>query len=186
MVAGMRRVVVVDYDPEWPRVFEVLRAGVWEAVRDLADGIEHIGSTSVPSLAAKPIIDMAIIVASADKVAPAIERLAGIGYVHRGNLGIEDREAFHNPPGLPAHHLYLCPSGSLGLINPLKLRDYLRKHPHAAAAYGRLKKSLAAQFPEDIDSYVSGKTDFILEILREVGFSSEQLDSIERANRKPA
>jgi GrpB-like predicted nucleotidyltransferase (UPF0157 family) len=185
MSPEMRRVVVVDYDPEWPRVFEALRAGVWEAVRDSAVGIEHIGSTSVPGLAAKPIIDMAIIVASADQVPLVINRLAGIGYVHRGNLGIEDREAFHNPPGLPPHHLYLCPSGSLGLINPLNLRDYLRKHPQAAAAYGKLKQSLAAQFPEDIDSYVSGKTDFILEVLREAGFSTKQLETIARANRKP-
>jgi GrpB-like predicted nucleotidyltransferase (UPF0157 family) len=89
MSPEMRRVVVVDYDPEWPRVFEALRAGVWEAVRDSAVGIEHIGSTSVPGLAAKPIIDMAIIVASADQVPLVINRLAGIGYVHRGNLGIE-------------------------------------------------------------------------------------------------
>jgi GrpB-like predicted nucleotidyltransferase (UPF0157 family) len=71
------------------------------------------------------------------------------------------------------------------LINPLNLRDYLRKHPQAAAAYGKLKESLAAQFPEDIDSYVSGKTDFILEVLREAGFSTKQLETIARANRKP-
>jgi len=185
MPSEMRRVVVVDYDPEWPEIFEALRARVWEAVGDFAAGIDHIGSTSVPGLAAKPIIDMSVVVGSSEYVPLAIERLAGLGYVHRGNLGIEGREAFSNPPGLPAHHLYLCPSGSLGLINPLKLRDYLRVHPEAAAAYGALKKSLASKFPEDIDSYVSGKTDFILKILREIGFSADQLDAIARANGKP-
>jgi GrpB-like predicted nucleotidyltransferase (UPF0157 family) len=158
---------------------------MWETVSDFALGIEHIGSTSVPGLAAKPIIDMSIVIASTEHVLPTVERLATLGYVHQGNLGIEGREAFSNPSGLPAHHLYLCPLGSLGLIDPLKLRDYLRVHPQAAAAYGELKKSLASKFPDDIDSYVSGKTDFILKILREVCLSPGQLEAIARENGKP-
>src|SRR6185436_17206244 len=125
---------------------ESLRRKVWAVVQDLALAIEHVGSTSVPGLAAKPIIDMTVIVRSAD-ITRTIERLATIGYVHRGNLGIEDREAFHNPPQSPAHHLYLCAAGSLGLLNPLALRDYLRIHPDAVRAYGELKKTLAQRFP---------------------------------------
>jgi GrpB-like predicted nucleotidyltransferase (UPF0157 family) len=181
----MPSIVVVDYDPEWPSIFRDLRARVWAAVSDFALAIEHMGSTSVPGLAAKPIIDMSVVVKSAEHVSLAIERLATLGYVHRGNLGIEDREAFWNPPGLPAHHLYVCRAGSLGLRNPLALRDYLCAHPEVAQAYGELKKSLAARFPGDIDSYLDGKTDFIVKILREVGFSPDQLDTIERINRKP-
>jgi GrpB-like predicted nucleotidyltransferase (UPF0157 family) len=182
----MRRIIVVEYDPAWPATFNDLRARVWSVVGDLALAIEHMGSTSVPGLAAKPIIDMTVVVPSADDVPQAIERLATLGYVHRGNLGIEGREAFGNPMELPAHHLYVCPTGSLGLLNPLAVRNYLRTHLEAARAYGDLKKSLAAQFPHDIDSYVSGKTDFILSILREVGFASDQLEAIERMNRKQA
>jgi GrpB-like predicted nucleotidyltransferase (UPF0157 family) len=182
----MRRIVVVDYNPAWPATFDDLRARVWPVVGDFALAIEHLGSTSVPGLAAKPIIDMTVVVSSADDIPRAIERLAPLGYVHRGDLGIESREAFRSPGELPAHHLYVCPAGTLGLLNPLAVRDYLRVHPDVARAYGDLKKSLALDFPNDIDSYVDGKTDLILGILGEVGFSSDQLQAIERMNRKPA
>jgi GrpB-like predicted nucleotidyltransferase (UPF0157 family)/GNAT superfamily N-acetyltransferase len=181
----MARIVVVDYDPAWPATFESLRTKVWAAVHDVAMSIEHVGSTSVPGLAAKPIIDMTVIVPSAADIARTIERLTTIGYLYRGNLGIEGREAFHNPPQSPAHHLYVCPAGSLGLLNPLEFRDYLRLHPDVAQAYGELKKMLAHRFPNDIDSYSDGKTTMIVGILKELGFSTNQLESIERANRKP-
>lgn len=182
----MRKIAVVDYDPAWAATFDSLRARIWPVVSDIALAIEHLGSTSVPGLAAKPVIDMVVVVPSPDAIPLAIERLATLGYVHRGNLGIEGREAFRCPSGLPAHHLYLCPAGSLGLLNPLAVRDYLRIHPDVARAYDDLKKSLALKYPDDIDSYIDGKTDLILGILREVGFSSEQLAAIERMNRKPA
>ena len=107
-------------------------------------------------------------VPSAIEVPVVIGRLAALGYVHMGNRGIDGREAFkNNPSGLPPHHLYLCPQGSLGLENPLALRDYLRAHPETAQAYGDLKKRLASQFPHDIDSYIDGKTDLILGILQQ-------------------
>ena len=182
---GKRAIVVVDYDPAWPAVFERLCARIWPVVRDVALEIEHLGSTSVPGLAAKPIIDMSLVVASAAEVPLAIERLATMGYEHRGDLGIAGREAFNNPDGLPAHHLYLCSRDSLGLANPLAVRDYLRSHPQTAQEYGDLKKSLAREFPRDIISYVDGKTDLILGILRQRGFSPEQLAEVERVNRKP-
>ena|SRR5882724_4051129 len=88
----MRRIIVVEYDPAWPATFDDLRARVWTVVGDLALAIEHIGSTSVPGLAAKPIIDMTVVLPAADDVPQAIERLATLGYVHRGDLGIEGRE----------------------------------------------------------------------------------------------
>jgi GrpB-like predicted nucleotidyltransferase (UPF0157 family) len=182
----MQAIVVVDYDSAWPAAFESLRSRLWPVLRGVALGIEHVGSTSVPGLAAKPIIDMTIVLPSADEVPGAIARLATLGYVHRGDLGITGREAFRAPAQLPAHHLYACPAGTLGLINPVALRDYLRVHPDAARAYGELKKSLAARFPYDVDSYVDGKTGFIVGILREVGFAPDQLAAIERMNRKPA
>jgi GrpB-like predicted nucleotidyltransferase (UPF0157 family) len=128
----MRSIVVVDYDPTWPATFDDLRARVWPIVGDFALAIEHLGSTSVPGLAAKPVIDMAVVVPSVDDISLAIARLATLRYVHRGNLGIEGREAFRSPVELPAHHLYLCPASSLGLLNPLAVRDYLRVHPDVA------------------------------------------------------
>ena len=179
-----RPVVVVDYDERWPALFEELRTRVWPAVADVALRIEHVGSTSVPGLAAKPIIDITIVVAQRDDVAAAIERLTALGYGHRGNLGIQDREAFDEPVGLPRHNLYVCPEGTIGVVNQVAVRDYLRAHPDDARRYGELKKQLAAQFPNDIESYVFGKTDFVLEMLRRAGLTQEQLTSIERVNRR--
>jgi GrpB-like predicted nucleotidyltransferase (UPF0157 family) len=180
----MPSIIVVDYDPAWPVAFERLRATIWPVVSDVALTIEHVGSTSVPGLAAKPIIDMSVVVPTASNIPIAIERLATLGYTHIGNLGVDGREAFSNPDGTRSHHLYLCPRDGLGLANHLAVRHYLRGHPEVAKEYGELKKQLAKGFPEDIDSYIDGKTDLIMRILRAVGVSSDRLDAIERANRK--
>jgi len=179
-----RTVVVVDYDEEWPRRFDDLRARMWPIVADVAVRIEHVGSTSVPGLAAKPIIDITVVVAGRGDVLPTIERLATLGYRHRGNLGIDDREAFDHGSGLPRHNLYVCPEGTSGLVNQLAVREYLRAHPDVACRYGELKKRLASRFPHDVDSYVFGKTDFILDVLRHAGLTEEQVASIERVNRR--
>ena len=181
----MKRVQVIDYDPEWPRIFERVRSYVWPAVRDIALSVEHVGSTSVPGLRAKPVIDACIVVASSKDVPACIERLASIGYVHRGNLGVPEREAFHHPDALPKHHLYLSPRESLSLKNHLGLRDYLRSHPEAAREYGDVKAELARRFPADIDSYIVGKTEFILGILGAIGFSEAELAAIRGINEPP-
>ncbi|MFN0019897.1 MAG: GrpB family protein [Pirellulaceae bacterium] len=182
---NLRPIIIVDdYDPSWPQIFESLRSRVSEVVGDIAISIEHVGSTAVPGLAAKPIIDMGIVVPSQIEVAMAINRLAPLGYVHRGDLGIAGREAFRSPNDLPPHHLYLYIRGNPALANHLAVRDFLRRDPAAASAYGKLKKDLAKTFPGDIDSYIDGKTDFLLAILRQAGLPAEQLDAIEAANRK--
>ena len=93
----MPTVVVVDYDPEWSAVFQGLRSRVWPVVADFATSIEHVGSTAVPGLAAKPIIDLSVVLPSNDEVPLAIERLATLGYLHQGDLGVEGREAFRAP-----------------------------------------------------------------------------------------
>lgn len=183
--SGSNRVLVVDYDPSWPDKFEELRRAVWPAVRDVALAIEHVGSTAVAGLAAKPIIDMDVVVAARDRMPEAIARLGVLGYVHRGNLGIEDREAFTAPVPSPAHHLYVCLQGSAALANHLALRDFLRRDRAAAAEYGRIKKQLAARFPTDMASYIAGKTDYILAVLRRMEFSESTLQSIKEANLTP-
>ena len=179
----MRAIKVVDYDPTWPEMFEVLRSRIHPAVQDIALAIEHVGSTSVPGLAAKPMIDIDIVVLSKAHIPVVIKRLAALGYEHLGDLGIEGRDAFEAPAGSLAHHLYACVQGSLGLENHLAVRGYLRLHPDQANAYGELKKRLAQQFPHDIDSYIAGKTDFILEILRVCDFERSHIESIEQINR---
>jgi GrpB-like predicted nucleotidyltransferase (UPF0157 family) len=182
----MKSIEVVAYDPEWPILFEQLRGQLWTVLHDVALTIEHVGSTSVPGLAAKPIIDISVVVPSERELPLAIAQLATLGYVHRGNLGIEGREAFDRPAGSPRHNLYVCPQGSLGLQNHLAVRDYLRTHPETARAYGALKQQLAERFPHDIERYVDGKTDLILEILRARELAPEDVAAIKRANRATA
>jgi GrpB-like predicted nucleotidyltransferase (UPF0157 family) len=181
-----RRVVrVVPYDPQWPEQFRLLRDHIWPAVNHLATAIEHVGSTSVPGLAAKPVIDMDIVIPSGTALPPMIAALRTLGYEHRGNLGIEDREAFLAAEDRPKHNLYACPSDSLALRNHLSLRDHLRTHPSDAADYARLKIGLAEKFPGDMDRYIEAKTNFILSILARDGFSTGPLESIRRANQAP-
>jgi GrpB-like predicted nucleotidyltransferase (UPF0157 family) len=180
----MNEVIVLDYDPGWPHLFEEIRSTVWDAVSDIAIAIEHVGSTSVPGLAAKPVIDMDVVVAEGD-VATGISRLTGLGYEHRGDLGIADREAFGRPAGSPRHHLYLCPSSSPALANHLAIRDYLRTNLRVASAYGDLKRHLAREFPRDIDGYVEAKTGFLVGVLRKVAFPEDALADIERMNLRP-
>jgi GrpB-like predicted nucleotidyltransferase (UPF0157 family) len=134
-------------------------------------------------MAAKPVIDMDIVVASCAEVPLMVSRLALLGYEHRGNLGIEDREAFLTPKNQPAHHLYVCLQNSLALRNHIGLREHLRAHPSDAAAYSTLKKRLAERFPYERELYMEGKTTFIVSLLQKEGFSAEELDSIRRANQ---
>jgi GrpB-like predicted nucleotidyltransferase (UPF0157 family) len=150
----------------------------------MAVSIEHVGSTSVPGLAAKPIIDLDIVVADRAAVAAAIEVLAGLGYEHLGDLGVKDREAFRRPPGSERHNLYVCPAGGEGLRNHLAVRDHLRSHPGAVAEYAALKQRLAMESP-DIDAYVIAKTDLIISFLRAEGVDDATLASIELANKTP-
>jgi GrpB-like predicted nucleotidyltransferase (UPF0157 family) len=179
----MSRVEVTAYDPEWPRTFERIRAFVWPAVQYAAMSLEHVGSTSVPGLRAKPVIDACIVVASRRDIPHVVKALTNLGYVHRGDLGVPDREAFGHPASLPKHHLYASHRGSLSLKNHLGLRDYLRAHPGAASEYGDLKDTLAKRFAEDVDGYIAGKTDFILGILRNIGLTDEELAAIRGINQ---
>jgi GrpB-like predicted nucleotidyltransferase (UPF0157 family) len=153
-------IVIVDYSPAWPLEFERLRDRAATAVGDIAIAIEHVGSTAVPGLAAKPVIDLVIVV-DAEDVQAAIDRLAVLGYLHQGNLGIEGREAFGVPEGERRHHLYVCPADSEELRAQLAFRDRLRADPALAAEYEALKRELARKFRDDRAAYTDAKAAFI-------------------------
>ena len=174
----MAMIEIKTYDPEWPATFERIRAFVWPHVQHASMALEHVGSTSVPGLSAKPVIDACIVVASRRDIPHVVKALTRIGYVHRGELGVPEREAFQHPASWPKHHLYVSPRGSLSLTNHLGLRDYLRANPDVAREYGELKASLAGKFADDIDAYIAGKTEFILAILRNIGFTEEEVAAI--------
>lgn len=177
-------IVVEDYNPEWKERFNELKQEIWPLVKNWADSIEHVGSTSVEGLAAKPIIDLDIVLDDFSKLKYVIKALESLGYEHRGDLGIKDREAFQKENPKFKHNLYVCLKGSLALNNHLILRDHLRDNPKDRIAYSEKKKQLATEFPEDIDSYLDGKTDLILDILNQYQFDTEELQNIQSVNKK--
>lgn len=176
---------VVAYDPRWPDVFAQIAAPIAQKLQTYAVTIEHIGSTSVPGLAAKPVIDMDIVVQHGADIPTIIAVLATFGYQHRGDLGIAGREAFYAPKNLPTHHLYLGHRDAASIRNHLLVRDYLRQHPQAVTAYAHLKQHLAHTCGDDIDAYVAGKSEFLVEILRSQGMVTDDVDAIISQNQPP-
>jgi GrpB-like predicted nucleotidyltransferase (UPF0157 family) len=159
-------VIVVDYDPAWISAFEKLRGHLAKSLGGLPVAIEHVGSTSIPGAAAKPIIDVDIVVQSKGSVRRAIQLLSKAGYRHLGDLGITGREAFESPAGFPAHHLYVVVAGDSEHVRHLLFRDYVRDHPEEVRKYSDLKKSLAKKYRNNRDAYTEAKTGFVEEILR--------------------
>lgn len=155
----------MDYDASWVTAFEQVRSYVWPAVEYLALAVEHVGSTAVEGLAAKPILDVDVVVAKPKVVSEAISALASIGYVHEGDLGIPGREAFTSPVRLPENHLYLVINDSAPHRDHVDLRDYLRKHPDEARRYAKEKRRLAHLLQTDREAYVSQKAWLVQEML---------------------
>lgn len=165
----MEPVVITEYDDAWPRDFEQLAAPLRDLVRNLRGRVEHIGSTSVPDLAAKPIIDIDVVMPSSAEVPAAIELLRSIGYTYQGDKGIAGREAFVSPEDRLPHHTYVVVEGSEPLIQHVRFRDHLREHPEVAAEYASLKRRLAAVYGSDRLGYTEAKTGFITTVLSGLG-----------------
>ena len=163
--SGDGAVHVAKYDPAWPEQFRLLARRAADALGDVVLAIEHVGSTSVPGLAAKPVIDLDVVVRRED-AARAIDRLADIGYAHRGEQGVPGREVFRPPPGEAKHHLYVCVPESPGLRDHLLFRDYLRAHPDTAREYAALKRALADSHRADRDAYQDARGTFIDAVTR--------------------
>ena len=173
---------IVDYDPVWPARFETLRQLYENILTGVAIlGIEHVGSTSVPGLAAKPLIDIDIVV-TVDQVARAIEAMEQAGFLSLGERGIPDRWALQAPSDLPRTNTYVVVEGSLALRNHLAVRDQLRHEVALRDQYAALKRSIAASV-HDMDQYVKKKSSFLSVVLELAGLTAEERDAIEIANR---
>jgi GrpB-like predicted nucleotidyltransferase (UPF0157 family) len=158
-------IIVTNYDTDWPLLFEEIAQPIRDTLADLGAQVEHVGSTSVPGLAAKPIIDIDVVVASADDVPAAIERLRSLGYLYQGDKGIKGREAFMWPSGARPHHLYIVVQGSQPYLDHIEFRNYLREHPEVASEYTALKTTLAQQHGHDRLGYTAAKTEFVTGVL---------------------
>jgi GrpB-like predicted nucleotidyltransferase (UPF0157 family) len=162
---GGGAIAISDYDPAWSAMFEKERASVQAALRSFVLNIEHIGSTAVPGLAAKPIIDLLVGITDLDQARSCcIEPLLALGYVY-----IPEYESWlpnelffrKGGPGPWTHHVHIMEPRNRRWEHRLLFRDYLRAHPSTAHAYAKLKKNLAAQFGDDIAAYRSAKHEFV-------------------------
>lgn len=175
----MKKVIVVEYDPNWKIEFEKIKDELTHVLKDSVLSIEHVGSTSVEGLAAKPIIDIDIAIKDYNYFETVKNKLESIGYLHEGDLGVKERHAFkysgyfdtekNEKPNLMRHHLYVCPEYSAELKRHITFRDWLRSHPDDRDWYGLVKMLAAKDYPEDIDSYMTAKNPCVREIFCKCG-----------------
>lgn len=168
-VIGLRRgtVILKKHHQEWADAFELERRNLQNLLGDTALDIQHIGSTSIPGLAAKPIIDMLMAVESLSVVENIRSALENAGYEYRGN-GSDDRQILFakGPEELRTHYLHITEHGGPVWNNDLAFRDYLRTHPKTISAYEKLKEELAIQYADKREDYTAGKAEFIQSILK--------------------
>ena len=160
-------IVIVPYDPAWPEAFRAIRRELRAALGSVALRIDHIASTAVEALAAKPVIDVQVSVATLHPPEPFLGPLTALGYVWvRDNPDLSKR-FFREPPGRARTHVHVRAAGSFAEQSALLFRDYLRSNRSAADAYGRVKERLAGQFRHDREAYGRAKDPQVWQILRE-------------------
>lgn len=169
-------VVIEPWDPRWAQAFAELREVYVGALGELAVGVEHVGSTAIPGLAAKPVLDIDIVIAHEGHLPAVTQALVALGYTARGTLGIPGRHAFgqEGDSTIPRmadgrrwmdHHLYVCAAGAGELRRHLAFRDWLLADPDARAEYAALKQRLAEEFRNDREGYTEAKSAFIAGVL---------------------
>lgn len=170
----MRTIIVEPYNPQWAIEFDKIKRETMPVIGKDIIAFEHVGSTSVVGLWAKPIIDIDVIID--DGMLPEIiKKLATIGYSHRGDLGVTGREAFdynnEDKPHLMKHHLYVCHKDNAELKQHLAFRNFLRNNSEYCEKYSNIKIEMAKKHPHDIDSYIKGKEPVVLEVLQKCGIT---------------
>jgi GrpB-like predicted nucleotidyltransferase (UPF0157 family) len=164
---GLEKGIVrlVPYTAEWKRYFELEKAALQAVLAGFILDIQHVGSTSIPGMTAKPIVDIAIAVADFEEARVCIPLVESLGYEYKGEFGIPRRHYFvKGDPRL--FHVHMSEIGSIEWRNTLLFRDYLCSHPDKANEYAQLKQQLALQFPQDREAYLDGKTAFVTRVIR--------------------
>ena len=159
----MRKVEVVPHHSSWKDAFTDESKRVAVALGETVTAMHHIGSTAIPTIHAKPIIDMLIEVWDIDQVETRHAAMTALGYQNMGEFGISGRRYFRkdNDAGIRTHHLHIYRTDSDQVRRHLAFRDYMRGHADDAQQYSELKQRLAQQYPNDIEAYMDGKHEFI-------------------------
>jgi GrpB-like predicted nucleotidyltransferase (UPF0157 family) len=165
-MCAMRNIHIVPYNPDWQPQYESEAARLRSVFGDLLVAIHHIGSTSVPGLHAKPLIDIMPIVRDIERVEDYNEVMVALGYTTRGENGISGRRYFtKGKDDQRSHHVHIYAADNPEVTAHLQFRDYLRAHPAEAQRYGDLKQKLALQFTNDIYGYMDGKDALVKELI---------------------
>ncbi|MBR2566945.1 MAG: GrpB family protein [Paenibacillus sp.] len=176
-MSDQKPVLIEEYNEKWPKAFKIIESVLSNKLSGLALRIEHVGSTAIPNLVAKPIIDIDVVIESMEDLPEVIKKLDELGYVHEGDLGIKNREAFarkeiyvpYSSEGdvKHEHHLYVCNRESDELKRHIMFRDILRKYPLLVSEYTNLKIQLSSEFKNNRKAYTEGKTEFVMRIMNE-------------------
>lgn len=158
---------LVEWSPEYAATFAELRDFLMPAVAPLGGTVEHVGSTSVPGMYGKPVLDVDAVLPARDSVPAAVAALTELGYRHRGDLGVAGREAFDRPAQLPLHHMYVVVDGSAAHHDHVDLRDYLCSSQSAVQRYAVRKRELADVLATDRTAYTEAKSDVVQQLLAE-------------------
>lgn len=163
----MDEVILAEYAPSWPEVFAGEAQAIRQALGDTLVAVEHVGSTAIPGLAAKPVIDILVGVTTLAAGLEAVPALEALGYDCRGENGIPGRLYFRKGAVQyrRTHHLHIFEVGHEQWTPMLAFRDYLRSHPEAARQYKDLKRELAVKFRDNRKAYTDGKADFVNTVL---------------------
>lgn len=163
-------ITVIPYNSDWPTMFEKEAEKLREIFGDLILEIRHIGSTSIPNMWAKPIIDITLVVTDIRKVDSYNDAMRSAGYEVKGEYGILFRRYFQKEiNGVRTHNIHVYEIGHPEIDRHIAFRDYLRKHIEEAKIYASLKRELAVKFPHDMDAYINGKEDFVHQIDKKAG-----------------
>ena len=156
-----REMRIVDYDPSWPDRFEEEAAALRAALGEVLVRAHHIGSTSVPGLAAKAVIDICLEVRDLASLEARDDAMRLLGYIPRGELGIPGRRYYPKGGVERTHHVHAYVSGNPLVAKHLAFRDYLRAHRQAARAYAQIKREASAKHLTDPDGYLAYKDAFV-------------------------
>ena len=164
----MRKVEVVPHDPRWRDAFEAEAKHVAAALGENVVAVHHVGSTAIPNIHAKPIVDLLVEVREIAEVDGRSSAMESLGYEVMGEYGIPGRRYFRkdNREGIRTHHIHAFEAGSEEAERHLAFRDYMIAHPAEAQRYSDLKRSLAEEHPQSPDGYMDGKDGFIKEMNR--------------------
>ena len=158
----------MPHSPGWAAEFRAEARRLSDALGDEVVAVHHVGSTAIPGISAKPIIDILLEMREVERLDDLGPEMSGLGYEARGEFGIPGRRFFvKTTDGRRTHHIHAFATGTPELERHLAFRDYMISHPENARAYGRLKEGLAREFPTDIEAYMDGKDAFIKEMERE-------------------